>query len=239
MIRWAFEKQGLFQPAGTATPNNNVGAPPAVDVYIDDGRAGEYQYQPVFWDNQNVWNRPAADGGTTHQDPASSTAPTTPTCKIKNRGTQSGHRTSSVKAYHANPAAGLSYPNDWMPMTTAQLAGAERAGQQRRGDHVGPFAWTPPHVGHECMFMIVSATGDASNVNNIAPGDSIPEWRLVPHDNNIGQRNVAPVPGGGTSGLAEEFNGLSFELKKPADNRGGDAGRVDAARRSWLNAGGR
>jgi hypothetical protein len=38
VIRWAFEKQGMFQPAGTATPNNNVGAPPAVDVYIDDGR---------------------------------------------------------------------------------------------------------------------------------------------------------------------------------------------------------
>jgi hypothetical protein len=65
------------------------------------------------------------------------------------------------------------------------------------------------------MFMIVSATGDASNVDNIAAGDSIPEWRLVPHDNNIGQRNVAPVPGGGTSGLTEEFAGLSFEVKNP------------------------
>jgi len=56
---------------------------------------------------------------------------------------------------------------------------------------------------------------DASNVDNIAAGNSIPEWRLVPHDNNIGQRNVAPVPGGGTTGLVEEFDGLSFEVKNP------------------------
>jgi zinc metalloprotease ZmpB len=80
---------------------------------------------------------------------------------------------------------------------------------------VGPFSWMPTHVGHECMFMIVSANGDASNVDHIAAGDSIPEWRLVPHDNNIGQRNVAPVPGGGTSGLVEEFEQLSFEAKNP------------------------
>ena len=52
VIRWAFEKQGLFQPAGTPTPNNNAGAPPPVDVYIDDGRHGEYPFQPVFWNNQ-------------------------------------------------------------------------------------------------------------------------------------------------------------------------------------------
>lgn len=40
-------------------------------------------------------------------------------------------------------------------------------------------------------------------------------WRLVPQDNNIGQRNVAPVPGGGTSGLTDEFRGWSFEVKNP------------------------
>jgi len=213
VIRWAFEKQGMFQPSGTATPNNNVGAPPAVDVYVDDGRAGEYQYQPVFWDNQKVWNRTAADGGTTHQDPIVNRT-NYAYVKIKNRGTQTATNVV-VKAFHANPAAGLSYPNDWIPMTTAQLAGADVPANNAAEITVGSFAWTPSHVGHECMFMVVSANGDASNVNNIAAGDSIPEWRLVPHDNNIGQRNVAPVPGGGTSGLAEEFNGLSFELKNP------------------------
>ncbi|MFN2560276.1 MAG: hypothetical protein ABR571_03115 [Jatrophihabitans sp.] len=212
VIRWAFEKQGLFQPAGTATPNNNAGAPPAVDVYIEDGRAGEYQYQPVFWENQSIWNRLAADGGTAHQDPITNRT-NYAYVKIKNRGSQTATNVV-VKAFHANPAAGLSYPNDWIPMSTAQRTAADVAANNAAEIVVGPFEWTPTHVGHECMFMIVSATGDESNVDHIASGDAIPEWRLVPNDNNIGQRNVAPVPGG-TSGLTAEFSDLTFEMKNP------------------------
>jgi zinc metalloprotease ZmpB len=212
VIRWSFEKQGMFQPSGTATPNNNAGAPPAVDVYINDGRNGEYNYQPVFWENQNIWNRLAADGGTTHQDPITNRT-NYGYVKIKNRGTQTATNVV-VKAFHANPAAGLSYPNDWIPMTTAQLTAANVSPNSAGEITVGPFAWTPTHVGHECMFVIVSATGDESNVSHIAAGDSIPEWRLVPNDNNIGQRNVAPVPGG-TTGLTAEFSDLTFEMKNP------------------------
>jgi hypothetical protein len=203
----------MFQAPGTVTPNNNVGSPPAVDVYIDDGRAGEYGYQSVFWDNHNVWNRTAADGGTVHQDPIVNRT-NYAYVRIKNRGTQMATNVV-VKAFHANPAAGLSYPNDWFPMTTAQLSGSNVAPNNAAEIVVGPFSWTPRHVGHECMFMVVSATGDGSNTDNIAAGNSIPEWRLVPHDNNIGQRNVAPVPGGGTTGLVAEFDGLSFEVKNP------------------------
>jgi len=213
VIRWAFEKQGLFQAAGSATPNNNEGAPPAVDVYIEDGRGGEYPYQPVFWENQSIWNRTSADGGTTHQNPIVGQA-NYAYVKIKNRGTQDATGVV-VKGFHANPAAGLSYPIDWLPMTTTQLSAANVPANNGGEVTVGPFEWVPFHVGHECIFMIVSATGDASNVDNIASGDSIPEWRLVPNDNNVGQRNVAPVPGSGTSGLAAEFDGLEFELKNP------------------------
>jgi zinc metalloprotease ZmpB len=213
VIRWAFEKQGLFQPAGSATPNNNEGAPPAVDVYIDDGRGGEYPYQPVFWENQNIWSRTSPDGGTTHQVPIVGQT-NYAYVKIKNRGTQDATGVV-VKGFHANPAAGLSYPIDWLPMTTTQLAAANVPANNGGEVTVGPFQWVPFHVGHECIFMIVSATGDASNVDNIGPGDSIPEWRLVPNDNNVGQRNVAPVPGSGTSGLTAEFDHLEFELKNP------------------------
>jgi hypothetical protein len=42
------------------------------------------------------------------------------------------------------------------------------------------------------MFFSVSAKGDPSNIDGAITGP-IPEWRLVPHDNNIGQRNVHPV----------------------------------------------
>jgi hypothetical protein len=100
-------------------------------------------------------------------------------------------------------------------MNTAQLAAADVPANNAGEVMVGPFEWLPTHVGHECIFMIASGTGDSSNVDNIAAGDSIPEWRLVPNDNNIGQRNVFPVSGGGTSGLTADFNRFSFELKNP------------------------
>lgn len=210
---WAFEKQGLYQAAGTPTPNNNEGVPPAVDVYIDDGRGGEYQYQPNFWSCQSIWNRRNPDGGTTHEEPITNQT-NYAYVKIKNRGTQDATNVV-VNAYHANPAAGLSYPIDWSPMSTAQLSAPNVPANNAGEITVGPFAWVPTHVGHECMFMIVSANGDSSNVNNIAAGDSIPEWRLVPNDNNIGQRNVFPISGGGTSGLVGSFDQVWFQLKNP------------------------
>ena len=213
VIRWAFEKQGLYQPAGTPTPYNTEGGPPAIDVYIDDGRAGEYQYQPNWWSCQSIWNRLHNDGGTTHEEPVTNQT-NFAYVKIKNRGTKKATNVV-VKAFHANPAAGLSYPIDWFPMNTAQLAAANVPANNASEITVGPFEWVPTYVGHECIFMIVSATGDASNVNNIAAGDSIPEWRLVPNDNNIGQRNVYPISGGGTSGLTTDFNRLTFQLKNP------------------------
>jgi len=62
---------------------------------------------------------------------------------------------------------------------------------------VGPFIWTPQFRGQECMLMIASADGDLPN-NDPATGlpcaqGPTPHWRLVPFDNNIGQRNVTLV----------------------------------------------
>src|SRR5258708_15337101 len=66
------------------------------------------------------------------------------------------------------------------------------------------------------MLMVVSATGDASNISNMTAGDSIPEWRLVPNDNNIGQRNVFPVAGGGgLKGLVASLDGVTVLIKNP------------------------
>jgi zinc metalloprotease ZmpB len=214
VIRWAFEKQGLYQPPGTPTPNNNVGAPPPVDVYIDDGRHGEYQYQPVHWDCQDIWNRRHNDGGTTHEEPIIGQT-NFAYVKIKNRGSQVATGVV-IKAFHANPAAGLVYPNDWHPMTTTQLSTANVPANNTGVVTVGPFEWTPTAIGHECMFMVASAAGDASNINNLSAGESIPEWRLVPNDNNIGQRNVFPVAGGGgLKGLLASLDGAKILIKNP------------------------
>jgi hypothetical protein len=81
-------------------------------------------------------------------------------------------------------------------MTDVLLVAPSIAGNDSTGVVVGPFQWTPGEVSHECMFFTVYATGDPANVDGRITG-SIPEWRLVPHDNNVAQRNVSPVPGGG------------------------------------------
>lgn len=213
VIRWAFEKQGLFQPAGAPTPVITEGAPPAVDVYIDDGRHGEYPFQPVWWENQSIWNRRHPDGLTTHEAPVVGKV-NYAYVKVKNRGTQTATKVI-VKAFHANPAAGLVYPNDWQAMTTPQLAVPNIAPNNGAELIVGPFKWTPTHVGHECIFMIASATGDPSNVSHLSAGESVPEWRLVPHDNNIGQRNLSPVPFINLRKLTAAFESLGFTLKNP------------------------
>ena len=42
--------------------------------------------------------------------------------------------------------------------------------------------------------MIVSATGDPSNVDNFTAGDVVEDWRLVPNDNNVALRKVKFPP---------------------------------------------
>jgi hypothetical protein len=198
VIRWAFEKQGLFQPPGAPTPVTTAGAPPAVDVYIDDGRGGEYPYQPVHWNNLSIWNRNAPDYLSGHQ-PAIEGTTNYAYVKVKNRGTMVATNVT-VKGFHSLPGAGLTWPTDFVAMTPAAGLTAASVPANSAGEvMLGPFEWVPNTnaYGHDCVLMIASVSGDPSNVDNFIPGETIAEWRLVPNDNNVGQRNVQLVPGGG------------------------------------------
>lgn len=226
VIRWSFEKQGEYQSplvvnggptAGTITA---PGRPPDQDVYIDDGRAGEYPYQPVHWHTTTIWNRRANDGGTTHEEPAIGQT-NFAFVKIKNRGTQAANNVV-VRGFHTKPGAGLLWPTDFEPFDTPQLSAGSLAGNNSQEKVVGPFEWTPNinAYGHDCILMIAGATGDASNVDTFTAGEVIPEWRLVPNDNNIGQRNVHPVPGGGgPEALLAAFNKISIWVRNPDPRR--------------------
>ena len=205
VIRWAFEKQGLFQPVAKPKPNNDPGSPPPVDVYIDDGRGGEYDYVAGgawhqlqrFWETTEIWNRHHPDGHGRHQTPVVG-ARNYAYVRVKNRGTQAAHDVE-VRGWHCRPCAGLVWPDDWKPMTTVSRTvpslapGAEAV--------VGPFEWRPEVTGHECMLMGVSAAGDRANNDPAgflpAAAGPTPVWRLVPNDNNLGLRALVPVPGGG------------------------------------------
>ncbi len=195
VIRWAFEKQGLYQDADEPTPNNKEGLPPPIDVYIEDGRHGEYRYQSNYWSCPAIWNRRRNDHGTAHETPQAGVT-NYAYVKIKNRGLQKATKVV-VRAFHAPATAKLSFPAGWQPMRTAQRAAADVPPRSSAEIVVGPFAWVPKRR-QEAMLMVVSAAGDPSNLDNFTSADSIPNWRLVPNDNNIAQRNtsVAAKPKG-------------------------------------------
>jgi hypothetical protein len=205
VLTWSFEKQNL-----------NGGAVPAVDVYIDDGRAGEYQYLPVHWATTTIWNRRHADGKTAHQEPKLGHT-NYAYVKIKNRGSSLANNVI-VKGYHCKPSAGVLWPNDLQPMTTTQLSAGTLQPNSTEEKVVGPFEWTPVvnGWGHDCMMMIASAAGDPSNVDNFTAGEYVEDWRLVPNDNNVGQRNVTLAPGGGgKKGLMAGLHGKGFWIGNP------------------------
>jgi hypothetical protein len=226
VFRWSFERQGEFQsPLITnGGPGDGTivspGRPPDRDVYIDDGRAGEYQFQPVHWHTTTIWNRRNADAIATHEEPALGQT-NYAYVKVKNRGTQTATNVV-VRGFHTKPGAGLLWPGDFEAFTTAQIAVGTVAGNNSEEKIVGPFEWTPNinAYGHDCMLMVVSADGDPSNVDTFTMGEVIPEWRLVPNDNNIGQRNVSPVPGGGgREGLLQGLDEVSLWVGNPNPRR--------------------
>ncbi len=182
VLTWSFEKQNL-----------NDGDPPPVDVYIDDGRAGEYEYLADFTDTAAIWNRRSPDGVEAHQEPALGT--NYAYVKVKNRGTSVANNTV-VRGFHCMPFAGRVWPEDLQPMVTSELAVGTVQPNNAEEVTVGPFAWVPnPNAeGHDSMMMIVSAEGDPSNADLFNPTEEIEDWRLIPNDNNIGLRNVRLEP---------------------------------------------
>ncbi len=191
VIRWAFEKQGLFQPGaapGQPQTVNREGNPPDVDVYIDDGRHGEYTWQPNHWSCQDMWVRRKPDGGLTHQNPLVGFK-SYMYVRVKNRGLQPAQHVR-VDAYHALPGSGLSFPDDWSAMDTPTLS-APAPLAPGASVILGPFRFVPTVVGHECLMAISHADDDPGNDTTIQ--GTIPEHRFVPFDNNIGQRNITPV----------------------------------------------
>jgi Fungalysin/Thermolysin Propeptide Motif len=195
VIRWSFERQGLFQPPGAPVPVTQPGAPPNVDVYIDDGRNGSYEpYLTNIGASPGVWNRTSADGGTTNQDPVAG-SPNQLYVRVHNRGTQLAQNVA-VKAYQGTPGTPLQWPGDWTPLTTASATGPDLA--PGASAVIGPFVWTPTQSGPVSVLASASATGDLSNADTV--NGPIANKRLVPNDNNLAQRDLTAVGGGGGGG---------------------------------------
>lgn len=217
VIRWAFEKQGVYQPPGAPTPVVSEGAPPTVDLYIDDGRAGEYDFQQNFWETADIWNRHQADAGLAHQTPLRCEK-NYAYVRVKNRGSAPA-RGGRVHAYRCRPGGGLVWPDDFEALSTVSLGlpGALAPGAEVV---VGPFEWTPVHDDHEILFMRVSAPADRANSDPVSGLPSAlgptPAWRLVPSDNNSALRAMVLLPaGGGRCALEEVFCNRVIHAQNP------------------------
>ncbi|KAL7939974.1 hypothetical protein V8C42DRAFT_338970 [Trichoderma barbatum] len=190
VIRWSFEEQGLYQPAGAAAPVVARGAPPPVDVFINDGRNGGYNFLADWNAAPGIWNRTANDGGQQHQNPVGQA---TNYCyvRIQNRGTQAANQVV-VHAYHRAGHTDTTWPASFQATTTAPIHVAQNIAP---GGNivVGPFEWVPFHYSNtDSLLVAVSAGGDWSNIH---PASLLPCAmgpidldKLVPFDNNIGLR---------------------------------------------------
>ncbi|MEM7429017.1 MAG: hypothetical protein AAF441_23260 [Pseudomonadota bacterium] len=193
VVRWAFELQGAYQPATAPSPVVTRGAPPRFDIYINDGRNGEYDFTLDWCHTKDIWNRICPDGYPAHQPPIPGIENHV-YVMVRNRGTEKTFG-GSVRAFHkrddgccdcCDDCAELTWPDDFKPMITERLAFPPIA----PGDYamIGPFVWKPKRG--DCILMSAEVRGDRSNISLIAPGQSLLTRRLVPFDNNLALRCI-------------------------------------------------
>jgi hypothetical protein len=187
----------------------------AVDVYINDGRQGGYGslsgndlfserlWLDTWWETQDIWvkvtpypdaaSQQAGDPGDHQEPPVGSTAYLY--VRVGNRGAEMGGSGSvTVKAFHADPGIGLTWPEDWVPMTAPTITVTNILPGVANHVVVGPFPWIPTVVGHECVLAVVECANDHAVTQDLLASDHVADGDLVPFDNNIAQRNLAPTP---------------------------------------------
>ncbi len=173
VVRWGFEKQALYN-----------GAPPDVDVFIDDGRQGEYPWQQSGNVAPGIWNRHRPDGGTDHETPRR--------CvenylyvRIGNRGNYPAQSVTLSMA-RATEGKGATWPDDWDPLIVGEPIGQS----VHCGDEVivGPIPWCPEDLCEEYILASADTPDDRSNVETIA--GSLPVDRLALGDNNVALRRM-------------------------------------------------
>ena len=222
VIRWSFEKQGEYQKCLVTRSDPcfgkvaTAGAPPDQDVYIDDGRRGEYKYQRIYWNTTTIWNRRQPDRGELHQPPIAGRQ-NYAYVKLKNRGTQTACGVT-VHAFHCRPTAGVSWPTGVQAATTPMIYVEPVQGDNSEEKIVGPFKWTPTANGrgHDCLFMVASSDQDPSNVSSLTAEEIMATWRLVPNDNNVAQRSVHVVPAKSRHALRNALDGASLWIRNPS-----------------------
>jgi zinc metalloprotease ZmpB len=190
----AFRMRQLAGFKEKVTPASNV------DVYIDDGRQGKYDWLQAPWHPKDIWSRLQKDGDQPgkdqHQEPFES-QPAYLYVKVRNCGTEKAAKVT-VKAYSSAPAVGLVWPDHFTPMKPASIdvLDLQPDPQNPNGTIVGPFEWTPTASSGGCVLAILECAQDEAITKTLT--GSVNTVHLVRFDNNIAQRNLSPVPNTGS-----------------------------------------
>lgn len=136
----------------------------------------------------DVWNRRNPDGGTAHEAPVVDVTGHA-YVRVKNRGTQPATDVS-VQLFRGDPSTALTWPGDWSSALTPQVA-APTPIPPGGTAVLGALSWKPTRVGDERLLVSVSAAGDPSNADTV--NGALPVRMLVPLDNNLAMRTVAPT----------------------------------------------
>jgi hypothetical protein len=187
VVRWAFEQQGFYQPPGAPRPVTRAGAPPPVDVYIDDGRGGSYAPTAGFGTAApDIWCRRQADGELAHEQPTAG-AESFVYVRVRNRGTAAADNVVARAFVCASPAD-ETWPNRWQPLVEAQ-AMAPMVLAPGAAVVLGPFEWTPESEGPTMLLADADCPDDPSNAQHTLQGP-IAGTVLAHLDNNAAVRTI-------------------------------------------------
>jgi hypothetical protein len=186
VVRWGFEKQDLYG-----------GAPPKIDIYIDDGRAGEYPFASDLEGAPGIWNRHRADGGTNNETPRAGIENYL-YVRVSSRGSEAAVNVK-VRVYQARANKGRIWPDDWSILKEVAVA---QPVSPKKDAIVGPIPWCPEGPCEERTLASATTKRDQSKVDTIT--GKLPARRLVLGDNNIAVR--------------------TFEVNRPDEDRECDAG---------------
>jgi hypothetical protein len=195
VVRWCFEQQGLYRSAN-AVATNTPGDPPDVDVYLEDGRGGGYDYTTQTPVTHEAWNRRQPDGQFSNEVPLVGQLNHLYVL-VYNRGTQDA-ASVVVTLYQSRAGSNLNslqWPHDWQALNTRfVLPVVLPAGCK---DVAGPIPWQPLGTDPQALLIRVDADGDSSNIDpqTFLPcsTSTIAVDALIRWDNNLGLLFVTPA----------------------------------------------
>ena len=206
VVRWAFEQQGAFPPAGApAWAHNAPGLAPASDVFVASRRAGERGgYAPVTFandahlaDRSAFWVR-RNPAGSAHEEPKGG-VDNFVFVRVGNRGQNSAADTT-VRVWRVQLAIGGHIPlwtdAGWTELkpVTAGDEGPKSVPAGTIGVRFGPFRWTGAQSNvRYALLVAATCASDPSNLDPLPPDPPLPcatapcdVEELVAFDNNLG-----------------------------------------------------